>query len=562
MKFSVSVRAFALVSSLVLAGCGGGGGGGGGGGSTTAPQAVSITETNAKPVAADALEAVQGTSATQGTNLLTGVEVQTESASPASIRAVASIARLASSSLAGRTNLASGVAISESEACPSGGSISINGNVSGGESLVAGDNVTIAANNCSMAVDGVMTVMNGSMSMTIVSGSIGDGPFQVVAKFVLTDLSVQAQGTTVVVAGTTQLDWTSSSATSETMVASGASMTVRETVGTKTHTIAMKNFSQSVSVNGSVVTSSLSATIETSSTRLGANGGSYTITTPTPVVWNSSTKVLSAGVVKVVGANNSQLVITVTGNNAVSITDRRQRRRHFREDCFEHRQRARGALSGMLDQTLARVSPRPAVFALCLAGSLAAAEPAPVEWAATAGVRHRTLSEWSATGARLLTEKGFLPHLQLSAQLATPAWPTLAFEAGVTGGDLDYRGQTQSGVPLTTTTRHTDLELGVHWRPLPAAAWGEAWLGLDWLQARRNIASSPIAGGLDETSSLVLPGVRWRSPSFALPIRTMPSSSWRRNGEPASSIASRWTTWACSTTLRCAAAGAAKPFSA
>jgi hypothetical protein len=226
---------------------------------------------------------------------------------------------LASSSLAGRTDLVSGVAISESEACPSGGSISINGNVSGGESLVAGDNVTIAANNCSMAVDGVMTVMSGSMSMTIVSGSIGDGPFHVVARFVLTDLTVQAQGTTVVASGTTQLDWTSS-VTSESMVSSGASLTVRETVGTKTHTIAMKNFSQSVSVNGSVVTSSLSATIETSSTRVGANGGSYTITTPTPMVWNSSTKVLSAGVIKVVGANNSQLVITVTGNNAISIT--------------------------------------------------------------------------------------------------------------------------------------------------------------------------------------------------------------------------------------------------
>jgi hypothetical protein len=171
----------------------------------------------------------------------------------------------------------------------------------------------------------------------------------------------------------------------------------------------------------------------------------------------------------------------------------------------------------MPDQTMARLSPRPAVFALCLAGSLAAAEPAPVEWVATAGVRHRTLSEWSATGARLLTEKGFLPHLQLSAQLATPTWPTLAFEAGITGGDLDYHGQTQSGVPLTTTTRQTDLELSVLWRPLPGAAWGEAWLGLDWLQARRNIASSPSAGGLAETSSLVLPGVRWRSPTFALP---------------------------------------------
>ena len=41
------------------------------------------------------------------------------------------------------------------------------------QGLVAGDNVTIAANDCSMAVDGATTVMNGSMSMTIVSGSIG-----------------------------------------------------------------------------------------------------------------------------------------------------------------------------------------------------------------------------------------------------------------------------------------------------------------------------------------------------------------------------------------------------
>jgi len=172
----------------------------------------------------------------------------------------------------------------------------------------------------------------------------------------------------------------------------------------------------------------------------------------------------------------------------------------------------------MLGQTAARRSPRLALFALSLAGSFAvAAEPAPIEWAATGGVRHRTLSEWSDAGAKLLTEKGAMPHLQLSAQLAAPTWPTLAFEAGVTGAELDYRGQTQSGVPLTTTSRHTDLELGVHWRPFPAAAWGEAWLGLEWLQARRDIASSSLAGGLNETSTLVLPGVRWRSPAFALP---------------------------------------------
>jgi hypothetical protein len=172
----------------------------------------------------------------------------------------------------------------------------------------------------------------------------------------------------------------------------------------------------------------------------------------------------------------------------------------------------------MPGETPAQGNLRPALFALCFAGSVAAAaEPAPVEWAATAGVRHRTLSEWSATGTRLLTEKGAMPRVQLSAQLTAPSWPALAFEAGLSGANLDYRGQTQSGVPLTTTSRHADLDLAAYWRPFPAAAWGEAWLGLGWLQARRDIASSPIAGGLDETSSLVLPGIRWRSPAFAVP---------------------------------------------
>jgi len=174
----------------------------------------------------------------------------------------------------------------------------------------------------------------------------------------------------------------------------------------------------------------------------------------------------------------------------------------------------------MTGPRLRRGGRRAALPALCLAGwctAAAAAEPAPVEWAVSAGLRHRTLTEWSDAGSKLLTEKGPLGQLQLSAQVVAPAWPALEFEAAVGRGSLDYNGQTQAGVPLSTTSRHTDLELGAYWRPLPAAAWGEAWLGLAWLQARRDIASSPIAGGLNEKSSLVLPGIRWRSPAFAVP---------------------------------------------
>lgn len=158
-----------------------------------------------------------------------------------------------------------------------------------------------------------------------------------------------------------------------------------------------------------------------------------------------------------------------------------------------------------------------------------AAEPAPLEWALSADVRHRTLRETAANGARLLTEEGAIPRLRLSAQTADPRLAALLMEASWGEGQLDYEGQTQTGVPLSTTSRHTDREVALHWRPLPAATWGEAWVGLGWLWFRRGIASTPTAGGLTETSSLVLPGIRWRSPEFsitpAVPLRL--EAQWR-----------------------------------
>lgn len=151
------------------------------------------------------------------------------------------------------------------------------------------------------------------------------------------------------------------------------------------------------------------------------------------------------------------------------------------------------------------------------AASAEAAQPSSVEWGLSAGVRHRTLREWSDSGSRLLTERGALPRLQLDAQLAAPRAPALALEAAVTDGRLDYEGRTQSGSPVETTSRHSERELNLLWRPLPAAGWGEAWLGLGWLHTRRAIASSAVVGGLTETSSLLMPGIRWRSPALVLP---------------------------------------------
>jgi hypothetical protein len=141
-----------------------------------------------------------------------------------------------------------------------------------------------------------------------------------------------------------------------------------------------------------------------------------------------------------------------------------------------------------------------------------------VQWQAAAEIRQRTLTERSDDGRRLLTERGPMARIELRALADRPNWPTFLVRAALAQGRLDYQGQNQGGVPLATTTRHDELEAGLHWRPWSPSAWGEIWLGVDGLRQRRDIASTPLAGGLDETSTLVLPGLRWRSRAFSFAV--------------------------------------------
>jgi hypothetical protein len=161
----------------------------------------------------------------------------------------------------------------------------------------------------------------------------------------------------------------------------------------------------------------------------------------------------------------------------------------------------------------------------------AQAQHAGVQWQAAAEVRHRTLTEWTEGGAKLLTERGPMARVELSATLDRPDMPTLLVRGAWAQGRLDYEGQNQGGVPLTSTSRHTEYEGGLHWRPAASPAWGEVWVGADWLRQRRDIASTPVAGGLGETSTLVLPGARWRSAGFsfaALPaLKFQLEAQWR-----------------------------------
>ena len=161
-------------------------------------------------------------------------------------------------------------------------------------------------------------------------------------------------------------------------------------------------------------------------------------------------------------------------------------------------------------------APRHLVLATLLAtAATAQAQDAPVEFTGSVGISHRKLVERTPTGANLLTERGPMGYLQLQAVRPLAQGQALGLRAQLAGGDLDYDGQTQAGVPLATTTRQSEAGVDLMWRPHAPAAWGEAWLTAGVLANRRAIYSTPIAGGLDEVSTAALVGVRWRSPAFA-----------------------------------------------
>lgn len=315
-----ALRSLAIAGALVLASCGGGGGspgsgnGGIGGGG---PQSVAITESNAKPVAASAMDAAQNSSATSGATL--PVAVQVDAAGPTNLEVIAEIARRAVQSFKAAP-LPAGITISQTEACTLGGTATVTGNVASPNGIGAGDSLSISMSNCAESVGGLTTVMNGQMSVSIASGTIGDTlPFHVVMNVTATNLSTQAGGVTSVGNGDVRLDWTVNSVTSQTLSATGNSMSSRQTSSGTTRSITLRSYTQTLGISGSTLTGALNATVETDSTRLGATAVTYTVSTQSPLVWSAATRLPTAGALKVVGANNSQLVATFNVDGTVNI---------------------------------------------------------------------------------------------------------------------------------------------------------------------------------------------------------------------------------------------------
>ena len=322
-----------LITTAILVGCGGGGGGGsaptagttggGGSGTTATASAVVITESTAKPIGAHASQAAQSGASSQNALSLTGVQVEASEAGTAVPQVLWAVNAARSFAAGGVRGLASasGVVVNEPPVnCTYGGTIKLTGNVASEEDLTPGDVLTFTATGCNQSVNGVTSVMNGTMTLRFNSFSETATTFAANLTFTATSLSIKTGSTTVVMDGEQTLDMNETTA-STTLAISGAKITSTISTPTSSQTTSWIGFRHAFVVSGTTVRGNVSGTVESNSTRLGASGGSYTVSTPADLVWSTTTGAITSGTLKIVGAANSQMQITYSASGATVAVD-------------------------------------------------------------------------------------------------------------------------------------------------------------------------------------------------------------------------------------------------
>lgn len=314
-----STRFLLIIPVLLLSACGGGGGGS----STTAPATpLRISVANSLAVAADALDnSIDTTTARTGTSLVTGVQV--DGGPTAGPRKLVSVGRTLLALVPPRPALATGVVVDDTAACNGGGSLRVVGTVADptGNTLSAGDQVTLIANACSAVIDGQATAINGSLAIAINTGSFNPNavsyPAHIVMTFTTNNFSVAIGAETLVSNGDLRIDLTMNSATSEDILLSGSSLAESHGSSAGTRSSILKNYNETLLVRDTGIIASITATVESTNIRLGRGAMSYTISTVTSLTYTEAGDV-SAGVLKVTGSN-SALLLTVTATNAFRV---------------------------------------------------------------------------------------------------------------------------------------------------------------------------------------------------------------------------------------------------
>lgn len=304
-----------LFLGFSVAACGGGGSGGGGssssGDSASTPKNLPVAQSvidqsNYVNIAAHAYLAPENLAGlTRLNDMLAGVSVDTK---------VPGLAELATDVLRQLVdNQASTVtAVSQSAACPGGGTVKMSGPGDSLDNMQPGDVVTVEASNC--GVSGLK--INGGLRLTLKEGSAAsvlDGASQSVMQFRFSSLSLASATETALIDGDMTARYAQSSAGDITVVLSGDSLrTMLERDGALVTDHTLLGFESAATATIAKRTASRNYTLSASSPSV--KDVHVGVKTVTPFVYEADINPVS-GSMLVTGAASSVTVTAVDADN-------------------------------------------------------------------------------------------------------------------------------------------------------------------------------------------------------------------------------------------------------
>jgi hypothetical protein len=310
-KYSISAL---MISATFLAGCGGGGGGDS---ATPAAAPIAITSSNAPDVAANAVSASNGINQSGDVSSLitSGVTVNSSTAaSPSLVNAsLQQIYKVLENQPA--PNLVAGVTATQTFACTSG-TITGTATVTNQSVISNGDSVALTANNC---FDGTST-MNGSFSVTFsnLSGTPGtNNAWSGTLAMIFKNLKITTGSEAEQVNGDMKVGITQRAHLDADASITGNSLQLilsRNGATVVDRTLSAYAYNGTVKANLETYTDNFTV----SGNLKNAGTGSLTVTTTT-MFQQLSGAYPHLGVLKVVGAGNTSLILTALDNTNVRI---------------------------------------------------------------------------------------------------------------------------------------------------------------------------------------------------------------------------------------------------
>lgn len=161
--------AVAITFALVLTACGGGGSDTAASAASTTTTLSSITSSNSTAVSANAFTAAEAlnNTASSSSSFVTGVTLDATSANV--LNPAIDLINFASNN---SPKMVTGV--TQTQACPSGGTVTVSGTIQNSNGLTNGDNVTFSTNSCvinGISLNGGFSVLIGGLTGTISSST-------------------------------------------------------------------------------------------------------------------------------------------------------------------------------------------------------------------------------------------------------------------------------------------------------------------------------------------------------------------------------------------------------